>query len=67
MDVPLRFMYYLKKDINIADVKLQKEEVDYVQYMTVSEIKGLIESGQMLKSHGILFNEILDRINYKNR
>ena len=34
-DVPLRFMYYLKKDVNIDDVKVQKEEVDYVKYMTV--------------------------------
>ena len=64
-DMPLRFMYYLKKDINIDDIKVQKEEVDYVKYMTVEKIQDLIESGRMLKSHGIIFNETLDKLKSK--
>ncbi|MBR2678023.1 MAG: NUDIX domain-containing protein [Bacilli bacterium] len=55
----LIFLYYLKKNINLDEVTLQKEEVDYVQYMTVDEIKKLIEEDQMLKSHGLMFKEIL--------
>ncbi len=58
-DKPLRFMFYLKKDIDINDVKIQKEEVDYVKYMTVDEINNLIDNKLITKSHGIIFNEIL--------
>ena len=57
-DKPLRYIFYLNKDININDIKVQKEEVDYVKYMSVSEIEELIKTGQMLKSHGIMFNEL---------
>lgn len=60
-DMPLRYMFYLKKDINIDDIKVQKEEVDYVKYMTVEEINNLIDTKQITKSHGILFTEVLKR------
>lgn len=60
-DMPLRYMFYLKKDIDLNEVKLQSEEVDYVKYMTINEINNLIETNQITKSHGIIFNEILKR------
>ena len=61
-DMPLRFMFYLKKDINLADVHVQVEEVDYVKYMSIEEINKLIETNQITKSHGILFKEVLKKI-----
>lgn len=62
-DKPLRFMYYIRKNIDISDIKVQKEEVDFVKYMSVQEINDLIEKEEMLKSHGILFKEIIKRRN----
>ncbi len=62
-DMPLRYIFYLKKDIDLNDVKVQKEEVDYVEYMNVDEINKLIEETKMLESHGIMFNEMLTRKN----
>lgn len=62
-DMPLRFLFYLKKNIDINDVKVQKEEVDYVKYMSIEEINKLIDNGEMLKSHGILFNELMKKMN----
>lgn len=62
-DKPLRYLFYLKKNIDINDVKVQKEEVDYVKYMSIDEINQLIEKGEMLKSHGILFNELMKKMN----
>lgn len=56
-------MFYLKKDIDIDNLKLQKEEVDYVEFMTKEEILNLINEGKMLESHAKFFNEILK---YKN-
>ena len=60
-DMPIRYIYYIKKDIDIKNIKLQKEEVDYVTYMTKEEVENLINSNQMLKSHGIMFKEMLKR------
>ena len=61
-DMPLRYLFYLKKNIDLNDVKVQKEEVDYVEYMSVDKINKLIESGEMLKSHGIMFKELIKKI-----
>ena len=58
-DRPLRFMFYLKKDIDINNVILQKEEVEYVKYMSVQEVDKIIEDGLITKSHGIIFKEVL--------
>ena len=62
-DRPLRYVFYLKKDINIGDVVTQKEEVDFVKYMNVDEINQLIENKLITESHGIIFKKILE---YKN-
>ena len=59
-DKPIRFMYYLKKDIDIKDIVVQEEEVDFVKYMSIDEIKEIIDKGEMTKSHGIIFNKILE-------
>ena len=61
-DKPLRYMFYLKKDIDLKNIKLQQEEVEYVKYMTIEEINNLIETNQITKSHGILFKEVLKKI-----
>lgn len=60
-DMPLRFLFYIKKNIDLKDVKVQKEEVDYVEYMSVEKIKELIKTNQMLKSHAIMFEELLKK------
>ena len=66
-DMPLRYIFYLKKNMDINDIKVQKEEVDYVKYMTKEEIQRLIETGEMLKSHGIMFNELESKIKVKSK
>lgn len=61
-DMPIRFLFYLKKNINLDDFIIQKEEVDYVKYMNINEIDELIKANKMLKSHGIMFNKLLEKI-----
>ena len=61
-DMPLRFLFYAKKDIDIKTITVQKEEVDYVKYMSVDEIKNLIATQQMLKSHALMFEELLRKL-----
>lgn len=60
-DVPIRYMYYLKKDININDIKVQAEEVEFVKYMSIDEINDIIDEDLMTKSHAIQFKEMLKR------
>ncbi|MEE3343567.1 MAG: NUDIX domain-containing protein [Bacilli bacterium] len=62
-DMPLRYLYYIKDNIDIKDITVQKEEVDHVEYMTTSKINNLIDSNQMLESHGIMFNTLLEKLN----
>ena len=62
-DMPLRFLFHIKKDIKTSEVKLQKEEVEFVEYMSIAKIKELIQTQKMLKSHGILFCELLKKLN----
>ena len=61
-DRPIRFMFYLKKDVDKQSLKLQQEEVDYVEYMKVEEINNLIDTNQITKSHGIMFKEMLKKL-----
>lgn len=60
-DVPIRYMYYLKKDIDINDIKVQTEEVEFVKYMSIDEINDIIDKDLMTKSHAIQFKEMLKR------
>lgn len=44
-------LYYLKKDFEIKDLKLQKEEVDFVQWCSLKEIEEICLRGEFKKSH----------------
>jgi mutator protein MutT len=58
-DKPLRYVFYLKKDINLKKVNIQKEEVASIEYMSKEKIFSLIDNNLFLTSHAILFNIIL--------
>lgn len=57
-DFPVRFVFYLKKDINLEELTLQKEEIESVKYMNVNKIKSIIEKGMMHKAH----TKVLERV-----
>lgn len=59
-DRPIRFMFYLKKDVDVQNLKLQQEEVDSVEFMSKDKIKELIARGLMLESHAKIFNKVLE-------
>ena len=62
-DFPVRFVYYLKKNIDINSVVLQKDEVESVLYMNENELRDIIEKGLMHKAHGKVLERVLE---YKN-
>ncbi len=57
-NMPLYYLFHIKKNINLKEIKVQKEEVDYVTYLSKEEIYKLIEKKEMLPSHGFLFQEL---------
>ena len=44
-------VYYLKKDIDIKDITIQKEEVEYVKWLSKDEINKLIINNEFRKSN----------------
>ncbi len=58
-DMPLRYMFYLKKNIDDSEIRLQTEEVSFVKWMSIDEINKLIREGSFLESHARLFQEFL--------
>ena len=53
-------IYYLKKDLNIYDLTLQKEEVESVEWASIDRIKSLIEDNLFLESHAEEFFRTID-------
>ncbi len=53
-------IYYLKENVDVTKIKIQKEEVSDIKWATIEEIKNLIESGAFSTSHALFFQFCLD-------
>lgn len=51
--------YYVKKDVNINTLKLQVEEVNSVEWMTIEKINYLIKMGSFRKSNISPFKDLI--------
>ena len=59
VDFPVRFVFYLNKDIDVNDLTIQEEEVESVSFMTVEEIKEILDKGLMNKGHAKVLEKVL--------
>ena len=50
-------IYYMKKDFDISNLKLQNDEVDFVEWDSIDEISKLIKDGKFTNSHSEIFLE----------
>lgn len=55
-------IYYLKKDIDLKDIVIQKEEVDGVDYASRDEIKEMFLNNQFHENHYILFEKCIEKL-----
>jgi len=55
-------IYYLKKDIDLKDIVIQKEEVDGVDYASRDEIKEMFLNNQFHENHYILFEKCMEKL-----
>ena len=60
-------LYYLKKDIEINLIKMQKEEVQNVAWFTKDEIDSMIKNGTFFKWHIEEYNACLEFLNNKEQ
>lgn len=60
IDFPVRFIYYMKKDLNLSELKLQPEEVESVSYKSPTEMFELIDQGLMHPVHNELIPKVLE-------
>ena len=60
VDFPVRFIFYLKKDIDIGELLLDKEEVESLHFFDLKELKHIIEKGKMHKGHISVLKKVLE-------
>ena len=58
-------LYYTEKDLDIDEFVVDKNEVDYVEWMDIHRIDKLIKDGQFMKNHAEEFYRTLDILNIK--
>ena len=62
VDFPVRFLFYVKKNINRKDLKLQESEVKDIIYLTREDIRTGLEYGLIKKVHNETFNRVIEYI-----
>ena len=58
-------LYYLKENVDIENIKLQKEEVEMAKWATIEEIKVMIQNDKFSKSHTEFFLMCLEFLKEK--
>lgn len=53
-------VYFLRKNVDVSDLVLQEEEVEFVKWMSIEEIELLIQNGLFLENHAEEFYRLLD-------
>ena len=60
VDFPVRFIFYLKKDLDLNAITLQKDEVESVSFMNADEIRNILDKGLMHKGHYKVLEKVLE-------
>lgn len=58
-------LYYINKNVNLADVVIQEEEVSEVKFVTKEEIEEMFKNGTFKKGHYMMFKDCLNYLNKK--
>ena len=58
-------LYYVNKNVNLADVLIQEEEVSKVKFAAKEEIEEMFKNGIFKKGHYMMFKDCLNYLNNK--
>lgn len=64
VDFPVRFVFYMKKDIDIESLIIKEDEVESVSFISIEKLKEIINKGLMHEGHLKVINRVLE---YKNK
>lgn len=53
-------LYYIKDDIDITKITIQKEEVENIKWASIDEINNLMNNGEFNKGHYMMFKDCLE-------
>lgn len=56
-------LYYLKEDIDINNIRVQKEEVEKAKWASINEINEMIRNKEFSESHTEFFEDCLEFLN----
>lgn len=56
-------LYYIKDDIDISKMTIQKEEVEAIKWASIDEINNLMNNGEFNKGHYMMFKDYLEFLN----
>lgn len=56
-------IYFLKENIDIKEIKIQKEEVEDIKWATIEEIQKMIQQDLFSESHKAFFEDCLKYLN----
>lgn len=59
-------LYYLKQDIDIQNITIQKEEVDDIKWASIDEIEKLLKNDEFNKGHYMMLQDCLEFLHKKN-
>lgn len=59
-DFPVRFLFYLNKDFNLSDIVLQEDEVESASFISLDQLKNIIDKRKMHKAHALVFEKVLE-------
>ncbi len=57
-------LYYIRKNIDIENIKIQQEEVDNVKWASIEEIEHLMQNNKFNKGHYMMFKDCLNFLLY---
>ena len=40
-------MYFVNKDVNLQDIKIQEEELSEVRWFSMDELKNMVDTGEL--------------------
>lgn len=53
-------LYYVKQDVSLSEITIQKEEVQEIRWASIDEINNLMNNDEFNKGHYMMFQDCLD-------
>ena len=56
-------MYYVDKDVDISEIKVQKEELECVRWFSMDELNNMVDTNELNEDQISCFKKVCDFLN----